>query len=86
MARRFRPDLVLVYGRFRMSCIMAAPRLGGPGIKIAVHDWDCPHHHCVLPFARRIDGADNLGVLEAGLAARSLRACCIELRRRYNWR
>jgi hypothetical protein len=65
---RFKPDLVLVDGRFRVSCIMTALRHGAPGLKIAVHDFRDParYHRFerALRFATIIEETDTLVVLK----------------------
>ena len=62
----FKPDLVLVDGRFRVSCIMQALLNGGPGTKIVVHDfWRRHYYHAVLEFAAPIDRADSMVVLQS---------------------
>jgi hypothetical protein len=82
----FRPDLVLVDGRFRVSCIMRALRDGGEGIKIAVHDFQRRHYQPALQFASVLDKVDNLVVLQPRPAARQWRANLFALRHRYDTR
>jgi hypothetical protein len=71
----FKPDLVLVDGRFRVSCIMTALRHGAPDLKIAVHDFRDPtrYHRFepVLRFAAIVDEADTLVVLKGNSVSRS---------------
>jgi hypothetical protein len=62
----FKPDLVLVDGRFRVSCVMQCLLHGGSDLKIAVHDfWRRPFYHRVLQFASVVDRVDTLVVLRA---------------------
>jgi hypothetical protein len=82
----FRPDLVLVDGRFRNSCILQTLRYGGPDVTIAVHDfWNRRFYHGILPFVTVIDRADTLAVFRSngrlGLGSRLL-----ELRHLYDRR
>jgi hypothetical protein len=75
----YSPDLVMVDGRFRLSCIMQAVLYGGDDIKIAVHDfWPRKHFHGVLQFVEVVDRAGSLAVLckrgDIGLRASLLAA------------
>jgi hypothetical protein len=63
----YSPDLVLVDGRFRVSCIMQTLTHARPGTKIAVHDfWSSSDKslHVVLPFVDLLESADSLCIFE----------------------
>ncbi|HEX5957142.1 MAG TPA: hypothetical protein VFY92_00610, partial [Hyphomicrobiaceae bacterium] len=81
----FNPHLVLVDGRFRVSCIMAAIQHGVP--KIVVHDfWTRRRLHTVLEFATVVDRVDALAVLKPKEGSPAWRATLVEWRHRYDWR
>ena len=62
----FKPDLVLIDGRFRVSCILQALKKGGPDLKIAIHDfWKRRNYHCVLRFTSVLDRAGTLAILKS---------------------
>lgn len=83
----FAPDLVLVDGRFRVSCIMQSLRGGGPGTKIAVHDfWPRAHYHPVLAFAAPIDRAGTMVVLQGNGQERGPQARLLDWRHLYSRR
>jgi hypothetical protein len=75
----YSPELVMVDGRFRVSCMVQALLHGGDGTKIAVHDfWPREHFHAVLRFVEVVDRAGTLAVLrkkgDIGWRARLLAA------------
>lgn len=64
-------DLILVDGRFRVACTMAAilhilrhhDRLGEA--KIFIHDfWNRPHYHCVLQFLETLEKVNTAGLFK----------------------
>jgi hypothetical protein len=59
-------DAVLVDGRFRAACILAALAETGPGTPIIVHDfWDRPEYALVLPAVVPTLRVDTLAILVA---------------------
>jgi len=59
----YSPDLVLIDGRFRVSCVMQALWHGKAGTKIAVHDfWNRSRLQAVLPYVDIIDRSETLAV------------------------
>lgn len=61
----YRPDFVLVDGRWRVSCcLQAIVECPAESTIIAVHDfWSRPNYHVVLEFADEIDRARDLVIL-----------------------
>jgi hypothetical protein len=60
----YSPDLVLIDGRFRVSCIMEALWRGEAGTKIAVHDfWTRRRLQAVLPYVDVVDRSESLAVM-----------------------
>jgi hypothetical protein len=83
----YRPDLVMVDGRFRVSCIMQTLLHGAAGTKIVVHDfWKRPRYHTVLQFTEVIDQADSLAVLRKNGKRAGWHAQLVALRYRYDRR
>lgn len=77
----FKPDLVLIDGRFRVSCILQALKNGGPDLKIAVHDfWKRRNYHCVLRFTSVLDRANTLVILKSD-GSRSWQASVLAISR-----
>ena len=57
-------DLVLIDGRFRISCVLNTI-LNINNIKILIHDfWNRPRYHIVLQFLNEIERADTLGLFK----------------------
>jgi hypothetical protein len=56
-------SLVLVDGRFRVACALAACLLGGEDCRIAFHDFaDRPNYHVVLDYLTPVAEAETLSV------------------------
>ena len=52
----FKPDLILIDGRFRVACLLASLLNSNPGTKIIFDDYfDRPHYHVVEEFIQPID-------------------------------
>lgn len=82
----FKPDLVLVDGRFRSSCILQALKNGGPDLKIAVHDfWKRPFYHGVLRFVSVLERVGTLAILQSN-GVDDWRNALLGLRHRYDRR
>lgn len=59
-------DAVLVDGRFRAACILAAIRHVRPGTPVIVHDfWNRPEYAVVLPVVVPLLRAETLAILVA---------------------
>ncbi len=83
----YSPSLVLVDGRFRVSCILQALRLGQAGTKVAVHDfWPRRHMHAILPLADIVDSAGSLVVLQRKATWRPLRTAWLRARHLFDRR
>lgn len=87
LERDLRPDLVLVDGRFRISCILETLR-HAPEARIMVHDFraDKPRVRAVLPFVDVIQVVDKLAMLAARSNVDGLRARTVRLLFRYDRR
>lgn len=60
------PDVVLVDGRFRVACALAALLHCPPSTRLVIHDfWDRPHYAPALEFLECIDRIDNIGAFTA---------------------
>jgi hypothetical protein len=56
-------DFVLVDGRFRVACVLAALLNTRPNTVIMVHDfWSREYYHSILNFVDVIDRTDEIGV------------------------
>ena len=52
----FKPDLILIDGRFRVACFLASLLNSNPGTKIIFDDYfDRPYYHVVEEFIQPID-------------------------------
>jgi hypothetical protein len=61
-------DAVLVDGRFRAACVLAAVTHARPGTPIIVHDfWNRPEYGVILPAVVPMLRADTLAILVARL-------------------
>jgi hypothetical protein len=58
------PDVILVDGRFRVSCTLQSLLRCSDDCKILIHDFERPFYHGVLAFTEAVDGADRLTVLQ----------------------
>jgi hypothetical protein len=59
------PDLVLIDGRFRVSCFLQAILRLSVATKYAFHDfWSRPYYHVVLQFANVVTRVDDLAVFQ----------------------
>lgn len=59
-----KPDVVLVDGRWRVSCTIRAI-VEAPDATIVIHDfWERPHYHVVLGFLEHLATADTMGVFK----------------------
>jgi hypothetical protein len=59
------PDVVLVDGRFRVACALAAIRFVSPDTRIVIHDFnDRPAYHEVLQYADVVTSVDTMVVLK----------------------
>lgn len=62
-------DLVLVDGRFRIACVLAAIVHTAPGTLLMVHDfWDRPCYHAILPFLDNVENVERMGVFRTAPA------------------
>jgi hypothetical protein len=58
-------DTVLIDGRFRVACALAAIAHCGTATSIMIHDfWDRPFYHPLLYFTRVVGRVDNIVALE----------------------
>ena len=58
------PDLVLVDGRYRVACALAALARVAPGGLVAIHDfWPRPHYHLLLAEAELEATSGTLALL-----------------------
>ena len=61
-----KPDLVLVDGRFRVACVLAAILNLGSDARVLVHDFTWrKKYHRVLKFCEKVEEVDTLVVLKA---------------------
>jgi hypothetical protein len=59
------PGLVLIDGRFRLSCFLQAALRLPASTKYVIHDfWSRPHYHTVLQFVSILDRVDDLIVVQ----------------------
>jgi hypothetical protein len=59
------PDLVLIDGRFRVSCFLQAIMRLPTSTKYVIHDfWSREHYHAVLHFASLLDRVDDLSIIQ----------------------
>lgn len=56
-------DIVLVDGRFRIACGLAAIERCRSNVSILVHDWDRTHYHKLLQVADVVSLLDKLVIL-----------------------
>lgn len=64
-------DFILVDGRFRVACTMAAIQHillhseAPKNARIFIHDfWNRPHYHVVLPFLEKVDKVESAGLFK----------------------
>ena len=59
------PDLVLIDGRFRVSCFLQAIMRLPKSTKYVIHDfWSREHYHALLQFGSLLDRVDDLAVFQ----------------------
>lgn len=62
----WQPDLVLVDGRFRVACSLAAVFNCSPDTRIVIHDfWNRPQYHLVLKYLDVLGRVETLGIFRA---------------------
>jgi len=65
------PDLVLIDGRFRVSCFLTAVKFGPVGTKILFDDYtDRPFYHVVEEFCQKLDTCGRQALFEVSEKAK----------------